>query len=607
MLTCLSVGVSEYKDKRLCSIPCAKDDARSVYEAFRLIMGSDFNQYLSLCVSNILCSEFESLLDVISREITNTINQSDPILVIYFSGHGTYSEGTLKLLFPGYNGEHDRRGDFFPVRRINEFFRDLDVKILIILDCCASGAALPFANLDDQKPEISVLASVNSYQTAKFDETGSKFTKALCKSIYEIERSGETFSLRLLVETISAIGYTDALVHRGAAKELDILFRNKTSINSDNFPELFFCRLSHSNALSREALWYALNDFHDKEVYDACARYFGLGNKYSTRAPFLEANWLVRRAIGSTLANHTAYPPILELLGHLLESAYWQEQCIALIGLRYLIRTNNNICRQVIELVENSRIRRVDAVWLALLYSSDNDTTDWRVFLNTTLGATPWGMIELCKAFKLFGTDMDDPQLHANRYYSDLLVEKERQSIHVASTLEEYVYKATPRGRLPENSRVKFLLSALYGNWRDQIILELGPYLECSDTNQANYELEQLNYIYNVERKMALFAYFNREHESSACYRDALKWGLSDAHPWVRRSAMEFYQKLGMDDDTYIHCYLSVKFDENYPGLLDFYLTCPVSLRQDLINYIRDNNILPAEDLRSLEQSFSCE
>ena len=53
MLSCITVGISEYENKDLIPISCAAEDARAVYDAFRQIMGPEFNNYLSICVSNI--------------------------------------------------------------------------------------------------------------------------------------------------------------------------------------------------------------------------------------------------------------------------------------------------------------------------------------------------------------------------------------------------------------------------------------------------------------------------------------------------------------------------------------------------------------------------
>lgn len=608
MLSCLSVGISNYRNDDLTAIPCAKRDAHTVYHAFQRIMGVEFNHYLSMCVSNIRSSEFESLLAVISGAIASDIDQADSILVIYFSGHGKYNGQTLELCFPDFSGNGKSTDDLFPVNRFLDIFRNQNIKILIILDCCYSGGALAFASDSEQRPEISVLASVSSSRSSKFDEGGSVFTKTLCKSIHDIERSGETFSLSALIGRIKANGYTDAYVHRGAARELDILFRGQQTTDGFDqyFVDRFVDRVAHSSALSREALWYALNDFPDKKVFDTCARYFGI-NGIHGKAALLEANWLVRRAIGSTLANHVSYSPIRALLEQLLESAYWQEQCIALIGLRYLMQTDNEACDRVIGLVAKKRIRRVDAVWLAALYTSDNKKTDWSVFLDTTLALTPWGMIELCKAFGLFERGMDDDRLHSHCFFEELVAEKRRREKIECTSLEEYAYSEDSRGRLPVNSKAKFLLSALYGNWRDQVLLNLGPYFECTDDRQVKAELTEFCNIRNAERKMALFAYLNREYEKIPIDLETVKWGLSDEHPWVRRSAMEFYQRIGSNNEALKESYYSVRFADGYPGLLDFYLTCPASLCQDLIHYLKTERIISNEDFRSLEQSFSCQ
>lgn len=100
-----------------------------------------------------------------------------------------------------------------------------------------------------------MLAAVNSYESAEFCENGSTFTKILCRSIHEIDCSGEEFSLNSLVNKIKSNGYQRARVHRGAAKELDLVFRHSlVNAGYDKyFSSLFVDKISRSNLLSREA------------------------------------------------------------------------------------------------------------------------------------------------------------------------------------------------------------------------------------------------------------------------------------------------------------------------------------------------------------------
>lgn len=606
MLSCITIGISEYENKYLAPIPCAVNDARAVFEAFKQIMGEEFNNYSSVCVSNIRSFDFELLLRVVSDVIGSELSTSDSILVIYFSGHGAFDEKTFELRFPDYKGNGQVSDDVFPAEQFLRIFKSKNIKILTVLDCCNSGAALPIASVTDQRPEISVIAAVNPYESATFDENGSNFTKILCKSIHEIDCNGEVFSLNSLINRINSNGYSRAFVHRGAAQELDLVFRNPAANEGLDkyFSFLFIDRIARSDTLSREALWYSLNSFSDREVFRTCDQYFDLDGKYGGKLE-PEASWLVRRAIGSTLANHVSYPAIFNLLYSLLDSEYWQEQCIALIGLRYLIRKDGEVFSRVINLVENKKINKVDAVWLAALYTSDNENADWKVFLDTTLALTPWGMIEICKSHKLLKDNLDNHNcLRKHSFYRALIVEQKRQAKEGNTKLEKYVYGGETRGRLPVNTQSKFLLSALYGNWRDQIFCNLKPYIESYSDEQITAELKAFCCVDNAERKMSVFTYFKREYEEAVQYVDALQWGLNDIHPWVRRTAMEFYEELGTNDTLLKNSLLSLQLSKGYPGYLDFYLACPISMRRDLISHLEDQSILSKGDIRSLEQSF---
>lgn len=612
MLSCISIGISDYEHSGLRQIPCAKSDAERVYDAFQAAMGTEFNRHLSVCAFNIRNYEFQTLLRIVSDVLAADSKTADPILVVYFSGHATLdNRQQFELQFPGYKGNGENTDDKFTADQFASLFRTpkkKKIKLLIILDCCCSGAALSIANNEDDGPEISILTSGSACESAEFDETGSKFTSVLCKSIDEIHRGGETFSLDTLVKKICSNGYPNAFVNRGAAQQVNLLFRSSpTDDGFDKYlPAVFTRKIRQNNMLSREAMWYSLNYLPNNRVYDTCEMYFDIDDKYGHKLAS-EASWLVRRAIGSTLANHISYKPILELLYRLLESNYWQEQCIALIGLRYLMRESSSICEHILNLVKAKKIQRIDAVWLVSLYAADNDHTDWTIFLNTVLAQSVWGMIEICKAYKLFNQGFEAQEfLCKHPSYEHLKAEKRRQTKDELSGLEKAVYGADTRGRLPENVQTKFLLSALYGNWRDQVSLNLTPYIEQCEKEQIMDELEKFRVVDNAERKMALFAFFAQEKKFSD-FSDALKWGLNDEHPWVRRAAIEYFLDLSPHSGNIEECYFSTRFDNKYPGILDFYLTSPSGLHQRLIQHIKKNSLLLPGDVNSLDQSFSCE
>ena len=105
---------------------------------------------------------------------------------------------------------------------------------------------------------------------------------------------------------------------------------------------------------------------------------------------------------------------------------------------------------------------------------------------------------------------------------------------------------------------------------------------------------------------MALFSFFIQEKRFSD-FSESLRWGLDDKHPWVRRSAAEFFLELESHSDDVNECFFSMQFDNKYPGILDFYLTSPASLHSKIIQHIKDKNILLEGDIRCLSQSFLCE
>ena len=297
---------------------------------------------------------------------------------------------------------------------------------------------------------------------------------------------------------------------------------------------------------------------------------------------------------------------VRKVLINLLDSGYWQEQCIALIGLRYLIRQESDVYKVVVSSVENGRISKIDAVWLANLYATDNPEYQPTVFFNTLLNNSPWGAIELYK-----GWHSKEPEsMWSSHKFTAQVMQEYRLTNGLeisANELWKSIYKLPKRGRFPENTKAKFLLSALYGNWRDQISTDFKMYFETHYYQETADQLQTLCDIPSAERRMALFYYLKENEEQGKQFANSVVWGLKDSHPWVKRTAAEFYLRCPGFEDILKQSYMEMQNDERYPGILDFYLTCPLELRQGLLNNISEKETLTCSDLKSLSFAFALE
>ena len=599
MLSCISIGIrSYYKESKLETIPCAADDAERVFHSFQKIMGDAFDDYTSVCLSDIKLTHFENLLQTLAVAI-KARKDNDAKIVIYFSGHAIVRNGEFYLIFRDFI-----EGDFngcYDIRLIKSIFSEFSNKVLLILDCCSAGKALPVATNLEQESELSVLAACGEYESARFNESGSVFTCALCDSIHEILACEECFTLSALLRHIWDRGYTDYWVNVGASHDPTIVFKTIPSYRKafPKFAEAFVKELSRNNMFTREAMWYSLSAVPLSSIIEVCERYFD-GSRP------VEASWLVRRAIGSSLAIHADSRAIREVLIKLLGSGYWQEQCIALIGLRYLIKKERDFYNMVVGSVENGGISRIDAVWLANMYAADNPEYQPTVFLNSLLNNSPWGAIELYKGWH----SKEAKSIWSNHEFS-LQVAQEYRLTHdletSANELWKSIYKQPKRGRFPENTKAKFLLSALFGNWRDQISTDFNMYFETHYDEEIADQLQTLCDIPSVERKMALFHYLKENEEHGKTFANSVVWGLTDSHPWVKRTAAEFFLHLSSFGDLLKNSYMEMQNDDRYPGILDFYLTCPLELRQELLNNISEKKILNCSDIKSLSLAFDLE
>lgn len=586
-LSLIAIGVSKYKEPLLESIPCAHQDCQMIYNAFRSIMGEDFSESTSVCVKDITAKNFYALLNGLKYTYTNP----EDTLVIYFSGHAKNIRGNsgppvFSLCCRDYSSEDSDNAISVEGQMISNL-REVSCNVVLILDCCYSGAALINATYQPGAQQISILCSTNERSLAEFAKDGSYYAKAVSESILEIKAKNIDFTVENLQSRIhvryknaccnTASNYTGSIPLKLAVPYEEMYY---------DFSKRFFKQLNDRSVHYREAIWYSLCDIPSKLTCGLFRDYFKCTNPDSHFEP--EANWLVRRAIGSAIACIEDHVERQNLNKTLLKSASWQEQCIGIIGARYDIKSNDDVFCDIIDLVNNRKIKRIDAVWLVNLYAADHVDYDYSVFLSTTLAELPWGINEIWKtakqkgvSFEAFYQILEEYHVkHAAVWKSDFY---EKHQWQTSSILYGCFSDNKARGRLPVKTKSKFILSLLFGNWRGHTTTDLRTLLDNMTAEARNLELCEVASYAETEYKMALFDFFASEPEWFNKCKESLMWGLLDMHPWVRRTAIQAFKTIGMESAVINNAILNyIQSGENHIGIFDLILEYEIGCIEDV-------------------------
>ncbi len=185
-------GVEHYvRSPGLKKLNCPKNDVAALKEVFEnpLYAGPD-----SRCLPVV-----DPTLQEATEIIRNFLSEVDPndVVIFYFSGHGLRdTAGDLFLCFRD-SVEEDLDFTALNVSRLRDAFRKRRLKrVLVLLDCCYSGAAGAQMTKDTIQGQIDalektlddgkglyVLSSAGSTETAKEGENNSVFTHHLVDGI----------------------------------------------------------------------------------------------------------------------------------------------------------------------------------------------------------------------------------------------------------------------------------------------------------------------------------------------------------------------------------------------------------------------------------------
>ena len=586
-LSLISIGIKEYRDAKLGTIPCAHKDSQMVYDAFKGIMGESFSESTSVCAKELTASNFSALLN----GLRYAYKDPNDMLVLFFSGHAVNKRANngppvFSLCCKDYRSEESDNAISVKDKVIPELSQ-VGCNVVLILDCCYSGAALGNATYQPGDQQISILCSTNERALAEFTEEGSAYAKAISESISDIKTKGIDFTLENLQNGIYT-RYKNACYNPASNYTGNILLKKAVPYEEMyyDFSKRFFKQLNDRSIHYREAIWYSLCDIPSKLTNKLFREYFKCTNPDSPFAP--EANWLVRRAIGSAIACIEDTKERQFLNESLLRSRSWQEQCIGIIGARYDIRNNDFSFQYAIDLVKSKQIRKIDAVWLVNLYAADHPNYDYTIFLTTSLAEQPWGIHEIWKTAKGNGVcfesfwknleelNVEDSVLWKTDYY-------EAHAWQSVSGLYRCFSENKARGRLPVKTKSKFILSLLFGNWRGHTMTDLRTLLENMTDEERKAELCEAAKYTETEYKMALFDFFASEPEWFLKCRDSLMWGLWDMHPWVRRTAIQAFKTIELESDIINSSIMEyVRLKDNHIGVFDLILEYESKCMEDV-------------------------
>lgn len=593
MLSVLAVGISDYNNMDK-NIACAQKDARTVYDTFQKIMEEEFSKYTSICIYNTTVGEIRNLL----MSLENILEEKD-IFVFYFSGHGEINGNTLDLCLGGGTDVYSRWNLGMPeLLCVLGKFR---CKVMIILDCCYSGAGINWSNIEEVygNSNITIVSSSTQYSTATYSDDGSEFTKELCNALSNLYNNQTDISLSKIFnemkKTLNGFYGQAKLWERQPDVILKRFFKDSEKVK--NFSKEFVDRLKRVNFDTREFFWYSIIELPDFYKFEILNYYFN-DKKVSS-----EPHWIVRRAVGSVISSIKDRKKAKDLLEKICRSENWMIRCIGYNGAKY------DMDQSIEVMLKNEREKDnvpMDVIWLSNLYYFDRKDIEHKNFFCTNLMKSSWGIIDLWKRIpdsyfinkklEKFKNNIDN-----EKYFDELkeyisYLEEDKQNFI------SYIFSEKKRGRLPVNTPQKWILSIIEGKWRDQTNLNLEEYLK-NHKNPENGLLE-LKLLPFVELKMGVLDFFCKNPEYAEEYKKYLVWALEDEHPWVVRTALPIFKN---DKDCFKKIDIK-KYDRTiYPGVFDLLLEM-AKYKIDVTAYVKKDGLnLTKQEQESLEWAVSME
>lgn len=592
MTSIMAVGIKEYSNKDLVEIPCAYEDATKIYDTFKEVLGEELSEYSSLCIANVKTQDFRNLINIIKSTL-----KKDDTLIIYYSGHGTIHTSLALNFTDGH----------ISISEIKPMFEEVPFDVILILDCCYSGLAWGMTEINDTicTGNISVITAANTYTTTKYTDEKSEFTENFCNTVLYLNEN---------ITNITICGIQDKMkennqecyvnIKAGVGDVTLLKVENKKTEYED--VALSFKRLIDTKESSvKEMLYYSLENYPSRLRLDIIV---SMWESFK-----VEGNWLVRRAIGSVLANCNGVEnEKRKLVVSGLSSQNWMIKCIVVIAVRYDVKNYNEDMKKIIQ----DKKEIMDLVWLANLYFTDEESRELAVSLNSNLALTEWGILDIFRGYCKF---IDPQQLYdkiveaigdkklLNKLNHEMILNPNITSDLEDSDIEELamckitecLYSYEERGRTKKNKKDKWVFSNLFGSWRGFLQAPMKEYFENSQFEVIDRELSIARALPRYEMRMAIFQYLLNDEEYSKKYANSIIWGLEDEHPWVRREAVAFFCKYNLDCKE---CKINIDIDKSkYPGIIDYYICL---LRNSLISYkqIEETKVLTDIEMKSIKR-----
>ena len=283
-------------------------------------------------------------------------------------------------------------------------------------------------------------------------------------------------------------------------------------------------------------------------------------------------------------------------------------QTIGLITCRYSV---DQELAKSIESIIKKRELPMSLVWLADLYYTDSCFANIDVSLSSNLAQTEWGLIQIWDRYKEKRTAEDFISSATEKIKNKNVVNALRNELFLRdstvidgadidanirnaadSFLVKTLYRSPMRGRTIDKNK-KWLYSILFGNWRGKLIVNLDEYFRNTVEDTIIRELEEAKNIPCPQKRASVFSYLQYAPELVKKYSNALTWGLSDPHPWVRKDAVLAFKDnrdlvLSAFHDTF-NRYLFI-------GTFDLMVSASRIIDKDyLFEYIDKYNLTPCE------------
>lgn len=571
MVTLAAVAASRPGSLNLPAIPESKLDTSSLYTTLAHVAGVNFEHTQSVCLIDPARNDVSSLLRSLGSELSR-----DDTFVIFYSGHGTIEGSRLFLNFSDASQNGNGR---VSITELGEWLHSCRAEIVLILDCCHSGMGLDLANRVDpfEDVRISVLASAEPHAVSTFTKSGSDFTRALTKTLSAMFEEQYPLSLVRITENIKRQYRQECTLNvREGIEDVVIPSAMDDTALPQGFTSDFMRNIRTVPLPIREMLWYSLIDVELDRRIDVLRHYL-------LDMPWSEPSWLVRRALGTALNScRTATSLYRDLIVDFVSSSNWMKIAAGIIGAKGSLE--DTTLRDIIKRTLDSD--RMDLTWLAHLYLADAGAIGLDEALGTKLIETGWGIVDIATRWLRADTDhertisriidrcpSEEIRLSLgshcrcvnvmNTSVSQLPYDREV----VEAPLVRFLYGSKKRGRTSA-PRLKWMLSSLYGTWRDQLQSDVGEWLTNHSIEDGKLQLHLCARVPAVEVRMSVFQFLANQSQIKDTYRESLLWGITDPHPWVRRVAVS---ALRTERDA-VNAARDLFDMSLYPGVLDLHL-----------------------------------